>query len=259
MPAPALDLGRPVRTARSSRRRPPSRCRSRRAPAGARRGARRRCRPPSGQKPGVREHLAELADLAPEHRQRPVLDVEVVVLDVREHEPREPELLVERRPQSRRRRSSARYSAVMRSRSAAIAAVGRSMSSPACTRRDVVAQEAERDLEMVEPDPVVAVEAVAGGEVEPRILRRLPGGQPLVARGRGADGGERRRRRRRSRARPATSSSTASFASLAQLVVRAEQVDLDALHHLRDRRGPRSRGRPPCRTRRSRGRPRSRG
>ncbi len=47
------------------------------------------------QKPCVGEDLAELADLSPEDGAGPVLDVEVVVLDVREHGAGEPELPVE--------------------------------------------------------------------------------------------------------------------------------------------------------------------
>ncbi len=49
-----------------------------------------------GEEPVARQQRAELPDLVPEDRVVPVLDVEVVALDVREHEAREPEVLVER-------------------------------------------------------------------------------------------------------------------------------------------------------------------
>ena len=50
----------------------------------------------------VGEQRAELAQLVPPARQEPVVAVELVLLDVREHRPREPEQLVERRPRPRR-------------------------------------------------------------------------------------------------------------------------------------------------------------
>ena len=78
---------------------------------------------------------------------------------------------------------------------------------------DVAADVAERDLRMVEPDLVVGVEAVAGREVEPRVLGGVVRGPPLVA---------------------VLSDLDRELGQLAQLVVGPEQVDLDALDHLRD-------------------------
>ena len=49
------------------------------------------------EEPVPRQERAELPHLVPEERVVPVLDVEVVALDVGEHEPREPEVLIERR------------------------------------------------------------------------------------------------------------------------------------------------------------------
>jgi hypothetical protein len=47
--------------------------------------------------------------------------------------------------------------------------------------RDVIAQVAERDVEMLDPVLVRRVKTVAGGEVEPRILCRIPGIDPGFA------------------------------------------------------------------------------
>ena len=86
-----------------------------------------------GEEPVVGEQRAELAHLVPEDREEPVLDVEVVVLDERVDRAREREALVEGWRMSSA--SSARCSAVIRSRSASTAAYGREMSSPASSRR----------------------------------------------------------------------------------------------------------------------------
>ena len=62
------------------------------------------------EEPVARQQRAELPDLVPEDRVVPVLDVEVVALHVREHEPREAEVLIERGGGVVRQSSSARYS-----------------------------------------------------------------------------------------------------------------------------------------------------
>ena len=48
------------------------------------------------EEPVACQQRTELPDLVPEDRVVPVLDVEVVALHVREHEPREAEVLIER-------------------------------------------------------------------------------------------------------------------------------------------------------------------
>jgi hypothetical protein len=75
------------------------------------------------------EHRAQLAHLPPDHRVAPVLDVEVVVLDIREHDSRQPQLLLERLPVLVGPEQLA-YSPTIRSRSARTASVGRARSTP---------------------------------------------------------------------------------------------------------------------------------
>ena len=98
----------------------------------------------SFQNPASCRTLAELAHLAPEHAHRPMLDVEVVVLDVGKHRAGEAELAVEDGA-ARRRSSSSAYSDVIRSRSAAISAVGRSIVSPFSQPRDVIADDSRAE------------------------------------------------------------------------------------------------------------------
>ena len=78
------------------------------------------------------EQRAELTHLVPEHRVVPVVDVEIVVLDVGEDPPGEAQLLVEGVACRSGRR--ARCSSVILSRSAITASSGREMSSPAARR-----------------------------------------------------------------------------------------------------------------------------
>ena len=80
----------------------------------------------------------------------------------------------------------------------------------------------------------VGVEAVARGEVEPGVLRRLPGREPFGAVRRLADRGE-RFVDRSARQRVGDAELDRELGELLQLVVGPEQIDVDALHHLGDR------------------------
>ena len=180
----------------------------------------------------VREHLAELAHLAPEHRQRPVLDVEVVVLDVGEHR-RDSPSFSSNAALRRRRRAAARGT-----REVIAVALGgdRRLSAarcpyPACSSRDVVAHEpsgmsrwSSHTLSveyMPLPEEKLNHGSFAASQAREPLL---PAGRRRRPRAPGRRCRSPARRRCRARRRAASS----------ELVVGPEQVDLDALHHLRD-------------------------
>ena len=184
----------------------------------------------------AREQRAELAHLVPEDRVVPVLDVEVVALDVREHRPREAEVLVERAPASSSGAAS-RYSAVMRSRSARHR-VERPVDVLAGLQAlDVVRGCRERDGGIVDPGAVVVVEAVAVRVVEPRRLGRLPVGRATAAPASLAASGDcaARPRPRPPRRRRRSPSSIGALGEALELLVGPEEDDVDAGDHLRDR------------------------
>ena len=118
------------------------------------------------------EQRAELAHLVPEDREVAMVDVEVVVLDVGE----------DRRARARgsgRTRpalgsgSRARYSAVIRSRSATSASRRPGDRLTRLEPLDVRAIVASGSARVVDPRAVVAREPVPVGEVEPWLLRRV--------------------------------------------------------------------------------------
>ena len=206
--------------------------------------------------PLVGEELAELAHLAPDLRHAPVLDVEVVVLDVREDHPGQPELALERGLGLR----VVDQLGVLRDDPVPLGLDRLDRPGQRLTAAelgDVGLDEVHRDVGVLGPDLVGVVEARARREVEPRVVRLLPLLQPLLAVVVGAHG---RDRVGGAAADPVTHAEVdGELRELLELLVGTEQVDVDAGHHLgdglvRDRRPERS-----CRSRRSRGTPRSRG
>ena len=109
----------------------------------------------------------------------PVLDVEVVALHVREYEPSQAEVLIERSdgvvPVEQRPvldTDPVALGAHLRQRAAEILA--------GLESRDVVPQVRQWNPWIIDPGAVMVVEAVAVGVVEPRRLDRLPVGKPLL-------------------------------------------------------------------------------
>ena len=99
--------------------------------------------------------------------------------------------------------------------------------------RDVVADKAERNVEVLDPVFVGGIEAVAGREVEPGILRFLPGREPFRA-VRMLGDGRQRLVDRSGLQRVDDAELDGELGEFLQLIVGLEQVDLDALHHLGD-------------------------
>ena len=183
------------------------------------------------------EQRAELAHLVPEDRVVPVLDVEVVALDVREDRPRQPEVLIERRS----RLVVGQQRSVLVGDPVALGAdrgeragdVLARLRAARC-RPPMIASGTRR---VVDPRAVVVVEAVAVRVVEPRRLHGVPVREPLARppsvsatapRGAGlvARGGQHRvghAELERPRGQPL------------ELVVGPEQHDVDPRDHLRDR------------------------
>ena len=179
--------------------------------------------------PGAAQHRAQLLDLAPDHRHGPVLDVEVVVLDVGEHHPGQPELAVEGLP------------VLVGGQQVAVLGHDPVALGPDRLDRpgdvlagleagDVVLDEAVGDLGMVAPDLVEMVEAAAGGEVEPGVLHFVPGGLPA---GPGLAIGVQRHVVGVVE-RPGDAQVDGQAGQALELLVGPEQVDVHAGHHLGD-------------------------
>ena len=211
------------------------------------------------EEPRVDQHPAELAHLAPDHRVRPVLDVEVVVLHVGEDHPGQAELLVERDPVG----IGGHQGRVLGGDPVPLGVQPLQWACevlPPPHPGRVVADEGERDLAVLDPDPVGVVEAGARGEVEPRARRPRPTGPATAGPSAWRAAARRPRSGRRCSARtPSTPSSTASPASCFSSSSGRNRSTSMPGDHLRDRLVGDARERRACRSRRSRGRRRSRG
>ena len=160
---------------------------------------------------GVVEDAAQPAHLAPEHAHRPMLDVEIVVLDIGKHGARQAELAFERSAGVR----VEQLGIFLRD---AVALGGDPGGGTvdllaALHTDDVIPDVAERDIEVFDPVFVGRIEAVAGGEIEPGILCLLPGLEPFDGRSAVARPPPAPRRAVPVRSAVATSSCTASLAS----------------------------------------------
>ena len=134
---------------------------------------------PSSRKPMLCQQRAELADLVPPPRQEPVVAEELVLLDVREHGPRQGQQVVERRP---RLLVEQRAVLVRQPLALALDLLGRAVDLLARAQRaDVADQRRVRNARVVEPAAVVVVEPVAGRHVEPRVLDLLELVEPAAA------------------------------------------------------------------------------
>lgn len=160
-----------------------------------------------------------------------MLDVEVVVLHEVEHGAGQLQLLVEALEIG----TGQRGPRLVRQ---AIAIDGHLLSGrldavPRPQLPDVAADEPEGVLEVIGPHGIVVVEAGAGGEVEPRLLRAGEVGQPLLTSGLPDERGQHRRERA-----VAEHLVDAQFhrctSQTAQLTVGPEQVDVDAGDRARD-------------------------
>ena len=124
-----------------------------------------------------REQGAELAHLVPEDRQVPVVDVEIVVLDVREHDPGEMQARVEGGALR-----LGQQLAVLGGDSLALRQDRRLRTCDVLAGGeppDVRPDRHDRERRVVDPRAVVVVEdADPAGEVEPRILRLVEVGEP---------------------------------------------------------------------------------
>ena len=160
-----------------------------------------------------------------------MLDVEIVVLDIRKHGAGEAELALE----SRAGVAVEQFGIFGRDALALGGDGGRRAVDllAGLNLNDVVPDIAERNVEVLDPIFVVGIEAVAAGEVEPRVLRLLPRLQPVGAARLARDRGQRLIDRAVLQ-RLGDADLHRELGELLQLVVGAEQVDLDALHHLRD-------------------------
>ena len=182
--------------------------------------------------PFLHEHVRQLAHLAPHHADAPVLDVEVVVLDVVEHRAAESELGLEVGLVV-----AVEQVDVLRGDTIAFGDHRLLRCVDLLARlqlADVAAHERERDVESLGPHRIGVVEAGAVGVVEPRILRLGVLGQPDLAAGRATHRGQ--------RLVDGALAQDVGDAALdrqagqaAQLLVGAEQIDLDAGDHLGDR------------------------
>src|SRR5262245_10837793 len=187
-----------------------------------------------GQEPVPGEQRAELANLVPEDRQVAVVDVEVVVLDVRKDEPGECKALVEgaatvlvdqrailfRNPLTLCERGVARTRNVLAGLEAG----------------DVGADRLDREPGVVDPGAVVVMKhAGSAREVEPRVLRLLELREPPLA---GTVGGKEGHQLVFA-ARPPDPTAHAELdrepGEPSKLVVRAQDERVDARHHRRDR------------------------
>src|ERR671910_771420 len=186
----------------------------------------------AAEEPLLGQDPAELAHLAPQHRVAPVLDVEVVVLDVGEHHPGQAELLLEGGPVL----VGGQQLAVLAHDPVALGPDGLDGPAdvdPLAQLGDVVAHEPERDLQVLQPHLVGVVEAAARGEVEPRLGRRLPLGQPGLP-GVAAPQGLDHLGRRGLPEGAVDAAVDGQAGQLLELLVRLEQVDLDPGDHLGD-------------------------
>ena len=186
------------------------------------------------EEPVAGEQRAELPHLVPEQRVVPVLDVEVVALHVGEHRSRETQVLIERREHLRVSQQRAAlagdavsFGADLSDRTGDVLAILQPL--------DVVAEVSQRNVRIVDPRPVMVIEAVAVGVVEPRLLDRLPIREPLLA-------GVARRQRVLERSFAlgrghgiADPQLDRAACEALELVVRAEQHDIDPADHRRDR------------------------
>src|SRR4029077_15139221 len=125
------------------------------------------------------QDAAELAHLAPEHAHRPMLDVEIMVLHEWKHRPCKPELALEGSAGV-----AGEHVGIFGSDPVALLGdfLGRTVDGFARRESsDVIADEAERNVEVLDPVFIGGIEAVAGREIEPGILRLLPGREPFGA------------------------------------------------------------------------------
>ena len=180
------------------------------------------------------QHPPEVAHLPPDHRVGPVLDVEVVVFHVREHRAGEPQLGLEGGPVL----VAVDQLGVLVHDPVALGDDGldRPLQRLAALHLgDVGAQEAERDVRVLQPHLVAVVEGGTGREVEPGLLGLLPGGQPLVALRVAAQSGQHLLGRGVAGEPVGDPELDRELGQLLDLIVRPEQVDLDPGHHLGDR------------------------
>ena len=162
-----------------------------------------------------------------------MLDVEVVVLHVREHRAGQAQLGLEGGPVL----VAVDQLAVLLDDPVALGDDGlhRPLQRLAALHLgDVGAQEAERDVQVLQPYLVAVVEGGAGREVEPGLLGLLPGGQPLVALRVAAQPVQHFRGWRGPGEPVRQAEFDRELGQLLDLLVRLEQVDLDPGHHLGD-------------------------
>ena len=122
------------------------------------------------------EQRPELAHLVPPPRQKPVVAEELVLLDVREHGPRQPQQVVERLADVLGQERAVLFRQTL---ALGLDLLGRALDLLARAQRaDVADQSRVRNARIVEPAAVVVVQPVAGRHVEPRVLDGGELGQP---------------------------------------------------------------------------------
>ena len=108
-----------------------------------------------------------------------MLDVKIVIFDVRENRTREAQFLLENRPHILIQKLGVFLGN-------AIALSGHFRSWPLDRNAffdlgDVISQIPERNFQVLNPILIRRIEPVARGKIEPRILRGVPGFEPLLA------------------------------------------------------------------------------
>ena len=127
----------------------------------------------------LRQEVAELPHLVPEHGVRPVIDVEVVVLDVWKDGSGECQLIVEclTRPSWQQRAVLIRDPIALGQHRVK----GAVNVPPSLDALDVGANHRDRQRRVVDPRSVMVIEPVAVGEAEPWVLGPAVLRQPLLA------------------------------------------------------------------------------
>ena len=131
-----------------------------------------------GPKSCLDKDTREFAHFAPEDAHRPVFDVKIVVLDVREDGAGQAEFafkgslgLIVRQEGGVLERHTVTFSGDLGGGSVYL--------MPRLEPRHVIANKAERNVQVIEPDFIGAVKTVAGREVEPRVFCSLPRLEPF--------------------------------------------------------------------------------